>query len=88
MDSRNQEKPERCLLYWDYYGPSSQGTAEHFLAHLKTWLANQAMENEAQDLAVKVISPNHSSVTCSLPFEMGRQVYTVLKAQRAVAVNP
>jgi hypothetical protein len=80
------KKPTHCCLYWDYYGSSARGTAEHFLSHLKTWLIEQKLFDHSQGLEVEIVSPNHVSVSCQLPMKEGALVYRTLKAHRALAM--
>ena len=87
MRADQSDQPERCRLYWDYYGPSAQGTAQHFLVHLQAWLQKEGMHEQADELGVHTLSTHHSLVICSLPLEMGRLAYKVLKANRAVAIE-
>jgi hypothetical protein len=71
-----------CQLFWDYYGPSAHGTAEHFLKHLHTWLIEQQL-SDIQKLEVLAYSDSHSAASCVIPFDQGRLVYQALKASRA-----
>ena len=71
-----------CQLFWDYYGPSAHGTAEHFLKHLQTWLIEQQFTS-AQKLEVLTYSDTHSAASCVLPIDQGKLVYQALKASRA-----
>ena len=71
-----------CQLFWDYYGPSARGTAEHFLRHLHSWLKEQAY-TDYQELKVLSFSDHHSAASCVLPFDIGKIVFRSLKAQRA-----
>lgn len=86
MTSPLDEKSTHCCLYWDYFGPSARGTAEHFLIHLKTWLTEEKLVDHSRGLAVEIVSPNHVSVSCQLPMKEGALVYRTLKAHRALAM--
>ena len=84
-DQANLVKPtsqKLCQLFWDYYGPSAHGTAEHFLKHLQTWLNEQQL-TAVQKLEVLAYSESHSAASCVLPIEQGKLVYQALKASRA-----
>ena len=80
--SNQQAQDNYCQLFWDYYGPSAQGTARHFLKHLQAWLVKEGY-TDSKELKVVAFSSNHSAASCVLPFEIGKVVYQVLKAHRA-----
>ena len=76
-----------CQLFWDYYGPSARGTAEHFLRHIHSWLDEQAY-TDYQELKVLSFSNHHSAASCVLPFNTGKIVFQSLKAHRACHYDP
>jgi hypothetical protein len=83
-EQENVVKPPQklCQLFWDYYGPSAHGTAEHFLKHLQTWLIEQQFIS-VQKLEILAYSDHHCAASCVLAFDQGKLVYQALKASRA-----
>ena len=77
-----QAHKKYCQLFWDYYGPSAEGTAEHFLKHLQSWLIKEGYTDN-KELKVLSYSVNHSAASCVLPTKTGKVVYQALKAHRA-----
>lgn len=50
-------------LYWDFYGPTAQGTAEHFHRHLDEFLAREGFD--ACETGVDLIEPGrHAAARC------------------------
>lgn len=51
--------------FWDFFGPRSEGTAQHFLVHLREFLK----KNECPEMPTGLRSegPGHQGVFCSPP---------------------
>lgn len=52
----------RMRLCWDFYGPDSQGTAEHFARHLDEFIAKHALTGCAT--GTEVVGPMHAFAHC------------------------
>lgn len=48
-------------LVWDFFGPLSEGTASHFLKHLREFLKKESISEACQ---TEVIDNLHSLVWC------------------------
>lgn len=67
--------------YWDYFGPDAEGTARHFLAHLREYLGR----NGLGDCEVGVASERagHGAAWCKAP-EHAQAALLRLRPRRAV----
>lgn len=72
-------------LYWDFFGPRAQGTATHFLEHLKQFLHREQVAHNAT--GVTELSPAHYAVWCTLPQENAARIQPVLKSRRSIPVE-
>ena len=53
-------------LYWDYFGPTAEGTAEHFRVHLDEFLQRERLEG--CETGVEVVTPgHHAAAWCRCP---------------------
>jgi hypothetical protein len=66
-------------LFWDYYGPMAQGTANHFLIHLKDFLVKNEMSFKT---GVEHSQVNHSYVFCETPIEAVEILIKSLRPKR------
>ena len=82
------EQIEYCMLTWDYYGPSAEGTARHFHHHLDEWLKREGLTDRVRETWVEQSTEMHYFAACVIAFSDGERVYRALKAHRAVKVAP
>lgn len=73
-----------CRVYWDYYGPSANGTATHFHHHLGEWLERESLRSEVINSGVEEINAKHSVVFCETTMATGAVMYRQLRAHRAI----
>lgn len=60
----NEEHTAR-ILYWDFFGPDAEGTAEHFRRHLEQFLAGEAIDGCR--IGLESAGPGHHAVACRPP---------------------
>ena len=67
--------------FWDFFGPRSTGTAEHFLIHLREFLK----KNECPEMPTGLRSEGagHQAVFCSPPIEFQAAIERSLRPRRA-----
>ncbi len=67
-------------FYWDFFGPRAEGTAAHFLVHLREFLK----KNDCPDMPTGVRSEGagHQSVFCSPPAELEAAIERSLRPKR------
>jgi len=67
-------------LYWDFFGPRADGTAQHFLVHLREFLR----KNECPEMASGLHSEGagHQAVFCSPPAEYETRIMASLRPRR------
>lgn len=70
-------------LYWDFYGPDAQGTAEHFARHLDEFIARNALTGCAT--GSEVARPGHAFAHCTAD---GATVETLRRALRPRREEP
>ena len=94
----SEQTPRYCKVFWDYHGRAAHGTANHFHHHLLEWLKRAENDRDPHDehsvsyvaleTGVTEYTPTHSAAYCVLPLPSGKHVYRVLKAHRAILVEP
>ena len=69
-------------FFWDFFGPRAEGTAEHFLVHLRQFL----QKNECPDMPTGLRSEGagHQAVFCSPPVELEAAIEKSLRPRRSV----
>lgn len=69
-------------FFWDFFGPRSQGTAEHFLIHLRQFL----QQNQCPEMPTGLRSegPGHQGVFCSPPEALEESIQLSLRPRRTV----
>jgi hypothetical protein len=67
-------------FYWDFFGPRAEGTASHFLQHLREFLK----KNECPDMPTGLCSEGagHQAVFCSPPAEFEAAIERSLRPRR------
>ena len=69
-------------LYWDFHGPTAQGTAEHFHRHLDEFLQRERMEG--CETGHRVIDPGrHAAAWCRCPVALVSVIGSALRPRRA-----
>lgn len=66
--------------FWDFFGPRAQGTAEHFLVHLREFLG----KNQCPDMPTGLSSEGagHHAVYCCPPAELETRIAASLRPRR------
>ncbi len=66
--------------FWDFFGPRAEGTAQHFLVHLREFLR----KNECPEMATGLRSEGagHHAVFCSPPAEYEARIAASLRPRR------
>jgi len=67
-------------LFWDFRGPASAGTAEHFEKHLRHYLAEQG--EDALLTGFQVVSEAHAYSYVIIPRELLERIKRDLKPHR------
>ena len=67
--------------YWDFFGPRADGTAEHFLRHLREFLQKNACPEMPTGL--KSEGAGHNAVFCSPPAELEATIERSLRPRRS-----
>lgn len=84
----SEENPPNYFfrLVWDFFGPDSQGTAEHFARHLRTRVND---ENKiVLDIDVEVDLPHSSSTFLDCEASVFNEIARKLKPHRVFQVEP
>jgi hypothetical protein len=69
-------------FFWDFFGPRADGTAQHFLIHLREFLK----KNECPEMPTGLRSEGagHQAVFCSPPAELEVTIERSLRPRRSV----
>jgi hypothetical protein len=67
--------------FWDYCGPDADGTARHFLAHLRDYLDRAGVRD--YEIGVESERAGHGVVWCKAPAS-AREAVLRLRPRRAV----
>lgn len=67
--------------YWDFFGPRSAGTAQHFETHLGEFLVRHGLEGCKTGLVSE--GPGHHAVYCETPESARAIVETALRPKRS-----
>ena len=67
---------------WDFFGPRAEGTAQHFLIHLREFLR----KNECPDMPTGLCSEGtgHHAVFCTPPAQFEIAIERSLRPRRTV----
>jgi uncharacterized protein len=73
-------------LWWDFFGPRAEGTAQHFLVHLRDFLR----KNECPEMPTGLRSEGagHQGVYCSPPADFAPAIERSLRPRRIVDDAP
>lgn len=66
--------------FWDFFGPRAEGTAQHFLVHLRQFLKQH--ECPEMPTGVRSEGPGHQAVFCSPPQEFWQPIEQSLRPRR------
>lgn len=66
--------------YWDFFGPRAEGTAQHFLIHLREFLQNNGCPDMPTGLRSE--GAGHQAVFCSPPAEFQASIERSLRPRR------
>jgi hypothetical protein len=68
-------------FFWDFFGPRADGTAQHFLVHLREFLK----KHECPDMPTGLRSEGagHQAVFCSPPAEFEAAIERSLRPKRS-----
>jgi pimeloyl-ACP methyl ester carboxylesterase len=73
-------------LHWDFFGPTAQGTAEHFHRHLDEFLLRERLEG--CETGVRVVEAGrHAAVWCRCPRELVEPLRGALRPRRVDLVD-
>jgi hypothetical protein len=66
---------------WDFFGPRAEGTAQHFLVHLREFL----VKNNCPEMPTGMRSEGagHQAVFCSPPLELQAAIERSLRPRRS-----
>jgi uncharacterized protein len=69
-------------FFWDFFGPRAEGTAQHFLTHLREFLK----QNECPEMPTGLRSEGagHQAVFCTPPAEFEVAIERSLRPRRTV----
>ena len=73
-------------FYWDFFGPRADGTAQHFLIHLREFLK----KNECPDMPTGLRSEDvgHQAVYCTPPADFATSIERSLRPRRVLEGAP
>ena len=67
-------------LFWDFFGPRSEGTAQHFLIHLREFLTKNGCPE--MPTGVRSEGPGHQAVFCCPPEAFQAAIERSLRPRR------
>lgn len=71
--------------FWDFFGPSAPGTAEHFRKHLNDFLARHALTG--CEVGLTSAGPGHQAAYCVAPPEAQPLIERALRPRRSDAAG-
>jgi hypothetical protein len=72
---------ERRTLHWDFFGPSAEGTATHFVRHLDELLQREQLAGECE-VGHGSEEPGHHGAWCRCPTERVELLTRALRPRR------
>lgn len=72
--------------FWDFFGPRAEGTAQHFLVHLREFLATNGCPDMPTGLRSE--GAGHQGVFCTPPAEFRDAIQRSLRPKRIVEDPP
>ena len=69
-------------FFWDFFGPRAEGTAQHFLVHLREFLK----KNECPEMPTGLRSEGagHQAVFCTPPADFAGAIERSLRPRRTL----
>jgi len=67
--------------FWDFFGPRAEGTAQHFLVHLREFLRKS--ECPEMPTGVRSDGAGHQAVFCTPPAEFQAAIERSLRPRRS-----
>jgi hypothetical protein len=74
--------PESRTYYWDFFGPRSEPTAQHFKRHLQAFLTQHGVS--PAELVEVTLAPHHRAVGVVTPLEHRELIEKALRPKRFV----
>jgi hypothetical protein len=71
--------------FWDFFGPRAEGTAQHFLRHLRDFLQKNGCPEMPSGLRSE--GAGHQSVYCSPPPEYEESIARSLRPRRVTELT-
>ena len=75
-----------CRVFWDFYGPDSKETAQHFLRHVVELIQREDLSSGVVKHDVEVYHSTHAAAYCDANLETGKQLAIALKSKRSVMI--
>lgn len=72
--------PDSRTYYWDFFGPRSQPTAQHFKRHLQGFLTQHGVAQA--ELVEATLAPHHHAVGVVTPLEHWELIEKALRPKR------
>jgi uncharacterized protein len=66
--------------YWDFFGPTADGTAAHFKKHLEEFLSKHSLDSCAVSLLS--LQPGHCAAACIATDEARERIEKALRPRR------
>lgn len=73
-------------LFWDFYGPTAQGTAEHFHRHLDEFLQREQLEGCETGVSI-ITAGRHAAAWCRCPAAIVDAIRGALRPRRVDLPN-
>ena len=73
-----------CRVFWDFYGPDSKETAQHFLRHVVELIQREDLKSGVVKTDVDVYHDTHAAAYCDADLETGKQLAMALKSKRSI----
>ena len=79
---------QRCRVFWDFYGPTAQQTAQHFVKHLDQLVHKDQLTQGVFASDVETYHQTHAAAYCDADYETGRKLAQTLKSKRSILLPP
>lgn len=83
-----EHRPGMYRIFWDFYGPDAQRTAEHFARHLQERLKGGAEEERELSTGVEQLSALQSAAWCDAPLALAQRLGRSMRAKRSSYQGP
>jgi len=75
-------------VFWDFYGPDAQRTAEHFERHLRERIERDGLSAEVLECGVERVHEAWSAAWFDAPLELAQRLGGALRAKRSLYRGP